>query len=522
MNWRFFCVNIQSVKNQINPKRIAMSMIPQNSQNSTFQSPFIHVARELQFKRCIYLAGFKKVRGPSSHDMIMAMLDSILMGKNLRQTGMSSLGCMLPTSPKSLYAFMQGNYGNWQKLAFNVGKAAMKKTAAWDDKNDFCIVVDDTILEYANARHMEGCTYTYDHNQGTNVKGYTLLAFGWTDGKSFYPMGCKLISSKEERPTKAGKPIRACKEQKVKACDGRSIQKKIRDEAREEKPQLVANWISNAVKQGVKARFVLMDSWFNYKPLMQKIKGEGLDVIGIIKQDKRNYCWLNRNGQIKAELDLKGLAELLTRMGRKKSYKDSTILGEMFVIHRTQDEELKDGIKLKLVFVRDRNDAEKFIVIASTDLTLKAEKIIQLYCRRWGIEVNFRNQKQFLGLGSECVSTDFDSLNAFCNLSCIRETLLEYRRRTVEDYRALGDLCRQWKEAVREIPLVDAISSLILLFKDLGTEIHERGWVAKEHIYAVNDYIFDKLSSWFKGSTRYLKNLFKDYRPDISEKLKPA
>ena len=42
----------------------------------------------------------------------------------------------------------------------------------------------------------------------------------------------------------------------------------------------------------------------------------------------------------------------------------------------------KGGIRLKLVFVKNYNDPSKFIVIATTDISLSEDKIIQLYTRR--------------------------------------------------------------------------------------------------------------------------------------------
>ena len=56
------------------------------------------------------------------------------------------------------------------------------------------------------------------------------------------------------------------------------------------------------------------------------------------------------------------------------------------------------------------------------------QQIVQYYCRRWKIEVNFENRKQYLGLGSESISVKFDNLAAFANLSCIRASFLEFKR----------------------------------------------------------------------------------------------
>lgn len=46
------------------------------------------------------------------------------------------------------------------------------------------------------------------------------------------------------------------------------------------------------------------------------------------------------------------------------------------------------------------------IYLICTDTTLSIEKLIQAYLRRWGIEVNFKEQKTFLGCGSAQVRTE--------------------------------------------------------------------------------------------------------------------
>lgn len=119
---------------------------------------------------------------------------------------------------------------------------------------------------------------------------------------------------------------------------------------------------------------------------------------------------------------------------------------------------------MKVVYLRHHTDAKKIIVIASTDTSISAEKIVKLYSRRWNIEVGFHIQKSFLGLASECQSTDYDSQVAFANLSALRDILIEYKKRTEEDPRAAGVLFNSISEYMREIPLADAVFILIRSF----------------------------------------------------------
>ena len=117
------------------------------------------------------------------------------------------------------------------------------------------------------------------------------------------------------------------------------------------------------------------------------------------------------------------------RRGKKEG---GAILFSCTVLAVNQDETLEQGLPLRLCFVRNRNKPDDFIVIASTDLELSPEMTVRVYSRRWKIETNFQNQKSYLGLGSETISTSFDNQNAFANISCLRATILEFNSHDTE------------------------------------------------------------------------------------------
>ncbi|MBQ3775489.1 MAG: IS4 family transposase, partial [Ruminobacter sp.] len=84
---------------------------------------------------------------------------------------------------------------------------------------------------------------------------------------------------------------------------------------------------------------------------------------------------------------MKSLYSKLLRDGLLNTKKE--ILGSVEVRSK------KENIPLKIMFVRNRNDINRYICLLSTDITLTEEEIIRTYARRWSIEVSFYNQKQF-------------------------------------------------------------------------------------------------------------------------------
>lgn len=109
-----------------------------------------------------------------------------------------------------------------------------------------------------------------------------MLILGFSDGFSFVPIDFALLSS-------AKKTLR--KREINPNIDKRTNDYKRRKEALMTKPELVIHLLINALKHGITADYVLMDTWFANEPLIDKINPLGLDVIAMVKRDKQRY-WL--------------------------------------------------------------------------------------------------------------------------------------------------------------------------------------------------------------------------------------
>lgn len=81
------------------------------------------------------------------------------------------------------------------------------------------------------------------------------------------------------------------------------------------------------------------------------------------------------------------------------------------------------------------------VILFSTDLTLSAEKLIELYSLRFQIEFNFRDTKQFWGLEdfmnvSQTAVTNMVNL-AFFMVNFSQKILEHFRRNSVDDFSIL-------------------------------------------------------------------------------------
>ncbi|MBQ9221989.1 transposase [Succinivibrio sp.] len=281
----------------------------------------------------------------------------------------------------------------------------------------------------------------------------------------------------------------------------------------------VVSWIKHAIKNGFKASYVLFDSWFNYESLLKNVTPLGLNIIVMLKQDHRKYYLLNNRGNATEYRTLQSIAEKMKVNSSKRKTKkiNNAILFSVTVVAATADEKVSEGIKLKLVFVSKRNNPDEFVVISSTDLTLSDEQIVKYYSRRWKIEVNFENQKQYLGLGSESISVKFDNLAAFSNLSSIRASILEFKRRIESDVRAIGTLGKCIQEQIRKMPIAHSLLILIASIKALPEVLAKKKIITEEQIKAVRREISLLIRNWFSRLISYVVEFIKRWKTEFKD-----
>jgi hypothetical protein len=164
--------------------------------------------------------------------------------------------------------------------------------------------------------------------------------------------------------------------------------------------------VKRALSAGVRARYLLMDSWFTHQPLITSIVELGLDVIGMVKPTNQRYIVDNK------QVSLKQLYFLATPVEGKK--------GILRSIHTT----LANGIPAKVIFIQNRNKRSEWLAILSTDCTLSEREIVRIYGMRWDIEVFFKTTKSLLRLQKEFQGISYDLLISHTTLVFSRYIVL--------------------------------------------------------------------------------------------------
>lgn len=112
------------------------------------------------------------------------------------------------------------------------------------------------------------------------------------------------------------------------------------------------------------------------------------------------------------------------------------------------------------MFVSNRGQSDRFLVLATTKQSLYPEEIIQMYGRRWQIEGYFKIAKQYLRLDRSQVQS-YDGLCAHIAVVMMAYDILAWRQRQEADVRTLGDLFYIMNEAMPDLALTQSLAWLL-------------------------------------------------------------
>jgi hypothetical protein len=291
----------------------------------------------------------------------------------------------------------------------------------------------------------------FDHTDNKFLKGYRLLTACWSDGSSFLPLDFALLSSANKKSRLQGV---------TKKLDKRSCGYKRRLEAQSKATDLLEPMVSRIMNLGVKAQYLLMDSWFAMPITISRLR-KHIHVVCMVKRlPTVLYTFQGKR------CTLEGIYRLLKKRPGRAKILASTLVG------------MNDGSQAKIVFVRDRRKKE-WLALLTTDIHLPDEEVVRIYGKRWDIEVFFKMSKQHLGLEKSIQTRDFDSQIAYTAIVMVRYMFLAMEQRRQEDPRTFGALFRACCAEMRDLSFMDALKRIL----DLAVDKLRKAGEHSEEIY---------------------------------------
>lgn len=141
-------------------------------------------------------------------------------------------------------------------------------------------MLDDSVIPRGKSKKVELLFFVHDHVINKTVRGFNLLLLGWTDGYSFLPVAFNMLALANEE--KRINPLN-------KSIGRRTNGAKVREDVVMKKPEAAAALIHNALEVGIETSCVLMDTWLTNETFIHAVLREGIDIIGMVKDNKQQY-----------------------------------------------------------------------------------------------------------------------------------------------------------------------------------------------------------------------------------------
>ena len=409
--------------------------------NDKLKNPIYETLRLLNMRTILTKSNFSKKEGVAVHMVVLHFVYMLVMNKKI-STFMNQSN---DSFKKDVYYRLLTNASyNWRKLlSLSSLKILSLLHKVQDAKLIRVLILDDTV-ENKVGKNIEGsCDNLWSNKAKRKIRGVNVVSLNYSDGFSNFMLDFAIAMNSYAR-------VKI--EEFTNIIDHRTNAHKRRLEALKGKSQIAIDMITRAVKSGIYADYLLVDSWYSKPVFIETMNELGLQVISRMVNNDR--IW-NFTGEKKT---LNGIYNKLKKLktikmgqyGKKIKFEYvSTIVAH------------KKAGKLKIVFIKTK---ENLIPIVSTNLELNDEEIIDIYKRRWDIEQGYKELREHFGFGKE-ENRIYEALIARITLSFFTYNIVSYINRISNEPKTIGGL-----------------------FKDLECELHTLA-IAMQAFIAILDEI---------------------------------
>ncbi|WP_368294107.1 transposase [Dehalobacter sp. TBBPA1] len=425
--------------------------------------------KALKINKILRFANIRKSEGFSAAYLFQLLIILVFENKNLYRLLDSAKGKDRPQKD-SYYRFLKQPTFAWRRflaaLSLNVIQSF---TGLTSDKRVKVLIVDDSLFSRSRSKKVELLARVFDHVTGKMVKGFSMLTLGWSDGHSFVPVDFDMLSSVQDK-------LRLSEiDERI---DKRTHGFKRRQDALQQRPDSVYKMVKSALESGILADYILMDSWFTNEPMIKRMLDFDLDVIGMVKNQKQRYefggVWYS-------------LPEL---RGKLKASDFNDVIGQIHV-------KTKSGIKVKLVFIKNRNKRKEWLALLCTDMAITAAEVVRIYGMRWDIEVFFKASKSLLKLAKEFQGRSFDMTIAHTTIVFTRFIILQWIHRQHTDHRTFGELFYDFCDEVKQVDFVDSLKSLLEIISEIKNSVSQQA----------NKLVLRLLDNWIQTQPSHIRHL---------------
>ncbi len=439
-----------------------MSIISQNQQDEELFNTISNFFKTFRIGELLRKCNACKQKGVPVLDIFKYKLCNVFSDRSMYMQ-MKTNSYRESFSKNTFYRFLDSSKTNWLRFTTLLSKkviGSLEPLTSEDRINAF--IVDDSLFERTSCKKTELGARVFDHCDGRYKKGFRLLSLLWTDGNTAIPVNSCLLSSTQDKNVLGPE----------ESYDGRSLAGQRRKLSRMKGTKVMIELISKALSAGIKADYVLFDTWFSSPAQLLDVKKLKLDAIAMIrKSSKIRYLY---EGE---KLNL----NKIYGMNKKRRGRSRYLLSVNVEIE-------KDGMRIpaKIVCVRNKKNRKDWVPFICTNPDLSEEEIIRIYGKRWQIEVFFKTCKSMLNLVGECHSLSYDALTAHVAIVFARYMLLALTGRQNQDLRTMGEIFFFLSDELADVTFAYAFGIILQAMID---SIHKHFQITDEQMQEfINDF----------------------------------
>jgi hypothetical protein len=410
--------------------------------NDKLRNPIYTTMKLLNLKTILSKSNFTKKEGVAVHMVLLHFVYMLVMNKKI-STFMRQSNDSLK---KDVYYRLLANSSyNWRSLlTLSVAKILSKLHKLQDAKAIKVLILDDTVEDKVGKNVEGSCDKLWSNKEKRTIRGINVVSLNYSDGFSNFMLDFTIAVNKYAR---------VAIEDFTNKVDQRTNAHKRRLETMRGKSQIAIDMVRRAVKSGIYADYLLVDSWYS-KPIFIKEMNElGLKVISRIANNNKIWNFIGKE---------KSLEAIYSKHKAIKTAKPGTYGKKIKFTYFSVVVEHKNAGKLKIVFIKNR---EKLIPIVSTDLEINDEEIIETYKRRWDIEQGYKELRQHFGFGQE-ENRIYEALVARITLSFFTYNIVSYINRIANEPQTIGGLFRDLECELHTLAI--AMQTFILILDEIA------------------------------------------------------
>jgi len=385
--------------------------------NTTLKNPIYQTMQLLNIKSILKNANFvKKREGVSPYLVVLHFVYMLVMNKKISTFINQSNDSF---KKDTYYRLLQNSSYNWRKLLSLTNLKILKLLHKVQDSSSVKVLIIDDTVEGKTGKYVEGSRDAlWSNKEKRNIRGINVVSLNYSDGYSNFMLDFAI---------NMGNYARVKFEEFTQEVDVRTTAYKRRLEIMDGKSKIAIDMVTRALKSGVYADYLLVDSWYSKPAFMKEMNDLGLKVISRIANNNKIWNFTAKE---------KTLNAIYTKFKKLKTEKAGTYGKKIKFKYFSVIVEHKNAGKIKIVFIKTK---EKLIPIASTDTEINDEEIIEIYKRRWDIEQGYKELREHFGFGKE-ENRIYEALIARITLSFFSYNIVSYINRMNNEPKTIGGL----------------------------------------------------------------------------------